>query len=62
MKGIIQDLGKALGLPKEDLKRLSRQLHSHDAADLEREMLGLPFFRDRVESPGWRDLVELAPG
>ena len=61
VKGIIQDLGKALGLPKEDLKRLSRQLHSHDAADLEREMLGLPFFRDRVESPGWRDLVELAP-
>ena len=24
-------------------------------------MLALPFFRDRVESPGWRDLVELAP-
>ena len=61
VKGIIQDLGKALGLPKEDLKRLSRQLHSHDAADLEREMLALPFFRGRVESPGWRDLVELAP-
>ena len=61
VKGIIQDLGKALGLPGEDLKRLSRQLHSHDAADLEREMLALPFFRDRVESPGWRDLVELAP-
>ena len=61
VKGIIQDLGKALGLPGEDLKRLSRQLHSHDAADLEREMLALPFFRDRMESPGWRDLVELAP-
>ena len=61
VKGIIQDLGKALGLPSEDLKRLSRQLHSHDAADLEREMLALPFFRDRMESPGWRDLVELAP-
>ena len=61
VKGIIQDLGKALGLPSEDLKRLSRQLHSHDAADLEREMLALPFFRGRVESPGWRDLVELAP-
>ena len=61
VRGIIQDLGKALGLPSEDLKRLSRQLHSHDAADLEREMLALPFFRDRMESPGWRDLVELAP-
>ena len=61
VKGIIQDLGKALGLPGEDLKRLSRQLHSHDAADLEREMLTLPAFRDSVEAPGWRELVELAP-
>ena len=36
VKGIIQDLGKALGLPKEDLRMLSRQLHSHDAQDLKR--------------------------
>ena len=61
VKGIIQDLGKALGLPKEDLKLLSRQLHSLDAADLRDEMLGLPAFRDRVAAPGWCDLVTLAP-
>ncbi len=61
VKGIIQDLGKALGLPKDDLKLLSRQVHSLDAADLRDEMLSLPAFRDRVEAPGWRDLVELAP-
>ena len=61
VKGIIQDLGKALGLPKEDLKLLSRQLHSLDAADLRDEMLSLPAFRDRVAAPGWRDLVTLAP-
>ena len=60
-KGIVQDLGKALGLPKEDLKRLSRQLHSHDGAGLREEMLALPGFRDSVDSPGWRELVELAP-
>ena len=53
-KGIVQDLGKALGLPKEDLKRLSRQLHSHDGAGLREEMLALPGFRDSVDSPGWR--------
>ena len=35
VKGIIQDLGKALGLPKEDLRMLSKQLHSHDARGLE---------------------------
>ncbi len=61
VKGIIQDLGKALGLPKEDLKNLSKQLHSHDGGRLREEMLELPAFRDRVEATGWRDLIELAP-
>ena len=60
-KGIVQDLGKALGLPKEDLRRLSKQLHSHDGARLREEMLALPGFRDRVDVPGWRELTELAP-
>ena len=61
VKGIIQDLGKALGLPKDDLRLLSKQVHSHDGADLQDEMLGLPAFRDRVDAPGWRDLLEMAP-
>ncbi len=61
VKGIIQDLGKALGLPKEELSLLSKQLHSHDADALEFEMRELPAFQDRVDAPGWRELVELAP-
>ena len=61
LKGIIQDIGKALGLPKEDLALLSKQLHSHHAEDLEEEMLRLPAFKDRVNSVGWRELIELAP-
>ena len=61
VKGIIQDLGKALGLPKEDLKLLSKRLHSHDGAKLKEEMLELPAFRDKVEAQGWRELIELAP-
>ena len=61
VKGIIQDVGKALGLPREDLTLLSKQLHSHHADDLREEMLRLPAFRDRVESQGWRELIELAP-
>ena len=61
VKGIIQDIGKALGLPKEDLTLLSKQLHSHHADDLKEEMLRLPAYRDRVESQGWRELIELAP-
>ena len=51
VKGIIQDLGKALGLPKEDLRMLSKQLHSHDAHDLRGEMLELPAFGTRWRPP-----------
>ena len=61
VKGIVQDLGKALGLPKEELRMLSKQLHSHDASDLRDEMLELPVFREKVETPGWRHLLDLAP-
>ena len=61
VKGIIQDLGKALGLPQEHLSLLSKQLHSHHAADLRDEMSQLPDFRDRMDAPGWRDLIHLAP-
>ena len=61
LKGVIQDLGKALGLPKEHLSLLSKRLHSHDPADLREEMAELPGFRDRLDAPGWRDLIELAP-
>ncbi len=61
VKGIIQDLGKALGLPKEDLSLLSKQLHSHHADNLKEEMLGLPAFKDKVTAAGWRDLIALGP-
>ena len=61
LKGIIQDLGKALGLPQEDLKLLSKRVESHDPAHLRLEMLELPGFRDKVEARGWRELIELAP-
>ena len=60
-KGIVQDLGKALGLPREDLRRLSKQLHSHDGAMLRDEMLAMPDFLDRVDAPVWRELTELSP-
>ena len=61
VKGIIQDLGKALGLPQERLGLLSKRLHSHHADDLRHEMTQLPEFKDKVDAPGWRDLLHLAP-
>ena len=61
VKGIIQDLGKALGLAPEDLRSLSKTIHSHDGARLREEMEQLPAFKDKVDAYGWRTLVELAP-
>ena len=60
-KGIIQDLGKALGLPRERLGLLSKRLGSVSASDLRAEMLKAPDFADAVDAPGWRDLLEMAP-
>ena len=61
LKGVIQDLGKALGLPREQLKLLSKQGLSGDAKTMGEEMRQLPDFRDICEAPGWRTLAELAP-
>ena len=61
LKGVIQDLGKALGLPREQLKLLSKQGLSGDAALLGEDMRQMPDFKDRVDAPGWRTLAELAP-
>ena len=71
VKGVVQDLGKALGLPPEQLTLLSKQMHVHDAAGLQEEMAQLPAFRLRgpqggtrqggTYAPGWKDLLELAP-
>ena len=60
MKGIIRDLGKALGLPAQDMDKLAKRVDSHDAKEMELEMLQLPEFRDKVDAPGWRDLIEMA--
>ena len=60
MQGAIRDIGKALGLPAEDLGKLSKRVDSHFGGALDSEMRALPEYRDRVEAPVWRDLVELA--
>ena len=61
LKGVIQDLGKALGLPRERLKSLSKQGLSGDAKTLRDEMRLLPGFKDIADTHGWKELAELAP-
>ena len=60
IKGAIRDLGKALGLPAEDVDKLAKRVDSHSAKGLGHEMLELPEFKDRVDAPVWRDLIDLA--
>ena len=61
IKGVLQDLGKALGLPQEELRLLAKQMRSHDARRLGEEMEQLPAFSQRVNACGWRELIELGP-
>ena len=60
MKGAVRDLGKALGLPAQGVDKLAKRVDSHDAKELELEMLQLPEYRDKVDAPGWSNLIEMA--
>ena len=60
-RGVIRDLGAALGLPEERLKLLAGRLHDEDMSALAERMNETPEFRDSLETAGWRNLAELAP-
>ena len=60
-KGIIQDIGKALGLPKEQINSVSKQIRSNDPEELVAELQHIPDLKDKLESPVWTSLIELAP-
>ncbi|MBN2074906.1 MAG: DNA polymerase III subunit alpha [Dehalococcoidales bacterium] len=60
IRGVVRDLGKALGLPQVEVDRLAKQTHWGSAKKLESEMQKLPGFKNKIELPGWRDLVRLA--
>ena len=60
IKGAVRDLGKALGLPPPDVDKLAKRVEAHSARSLGAEMWALPEFRDRVDAPVWRELVDLS--
>ncbi len=59
-RGVIRDLGKALGLPPEDTDKLAKRVDRMTGDDLRAEMQGMPDFKDKVDLPGWRDFIDLA--
>jgi len=60
MKSAIRDIGKALGLPKHSLSQLSNRVESSNAQNLSLEMASLPEFKDRINAPIWKDLIDLS--
>ena len=61
LKGVIKDLGKALGLPKDECKILSQQITSNNPNLLKEEMSKSADFCHKTNTTGWKDLIELAP-
>ena len=60
LKGAVRDLGKALGLPPDQVDKLAKRADNGHASGLAAEMAALPDFRDKVDASGWRDLTRLA--
>ena len=60
MKGALRDLGKALGLPPEDVDKLAKRVDTRHAESLRSEMRLLSDFRHKVDAPVWRDLVDMS--
>jgi error-prone DNA polymerase len=60
IKGAVRDLGKALGLPLAELDQLAKHTDYGSAKHLDAQMQKSPRFRDKINTPVWRDLIRLA--
>jgi len=60
IRGAVRDLGKALGLAEDEVDKLAKRVERRSARHLAEEMEALPDFKDKMEAPLWRHLVELA--
>ena len=62
LRSAVRDIGKALDLPLDQLQRLSKFAGLQGSVrELRDECARYPEFRGRIDAPGWRDLIELAP-
>ncbi|MYA59250.1 MAG: DNA polymerase III subunit alpha [Chloroflexi bacterium] len=59
LKGVVRDAGKALGLPPLELDVLAKRAESYNARNLASEMERIDELRDKIDLPGWRDLIEI---
>ena len=59
LKGVVRDVGKVLGLPPLELDILAKRSESHNARNLASEMERIDELKDKINLPGWRDLIEI---
>ncbi len=60
LRSAVRDVGKALGLPVSEVERLAKLSDRAGAGELKDAMEALPEFKERVDAPLWRELIELA--
>jgi error-prone DNA polymerase len=59
VRGAVRDLSKALGFPQTEIDQLAKQTDWGRARKLEHEMLKMPNFKGKVDTPVWRNLISL---
>ena len=59
LKGVVRDVGKVLGLPPLELDVLAKRSESHNARNMASEMERIDELKDKINLPGWRDLIEI---
>ncbi|HKZ13924.1 MAG TPA: error-prone DNA polymerase [Solirubrobacterales bacterium] len=60
-KGAVRDLGKALGLPPEEIDKVAKTVGFHESAIEVKRDLVATLSPERAAEPRWRVLLELAP-
>jgi error-prone DNA polymerase len=60
LRSAVREIGRALDLPQGELEKLARLAEHHSALGLREEIEAIPEFREKMDAPLWRALVELA--
>jgi error-prone DNA polymerase len=60
LRSAVRDIGKTLGIPLTDLDKIAKLSDRHGVEHLGDELAHLPEYADRVNSPPWTHLIDLA--
>jgi error-prone DNA polymerase len=60
-RGAVRDLGKAMGLPQEEVEKVAKMVGFHERkGDIEKDVVAA-IGAERATTPRWRQLLELCP-